>query len=142
MGTCRTPMLPAQLQQQLIDRYRLIEDPQERLAAVMSTGKKLPPLTEAERTEENRVQGCVSRVWVVGEVHEGRCRFRVDADSALVKGLAGFLCEIYQGASPAEVAAFEPTLLETLHLTDHLSPTRRQGLQQVWRTLREFAESG
>lgn len=133
-------MLPAEKQQKLIERYGLIEDVQERLAAVTSFGRKLPAWTEAERTPDRLVQGCSSRVWLAGEVREGRCAFRLDADSGLIKGLAGFLCEIYQDATPAEVAEFEPTLLETLHLSDHLSPTRQNGLQAVRRTLREFAE--
>jgi cysteine desulfuration protein SufE len=131
-------MLPERVQQQLVERYAVIEDLQERLPAAMSFGRKLAPLPEEDRTEANRVQGCTSRVWVIGEVRDGKCFFRLDADSALVKGLAAFLCEVYQGAAPEEVAAFESDLLETLHLTSQLSPTRVHGLQQVRRVLREF----
>lgn len=134
-------MTLAEKQQELIERYGLIEDVQERLAAVTSFGRKLPAWTEEERTDERLVRGCSSRVWLAGEISDGRCVFRLDADSGLVKGLAGFLCEIYQGATAAEVAQFEPSLLETLHLTDQLSPTRRNGLQAVRRALRDFAQS-
>ena len=94
-------MLPAEKQQSLIERYGLIEDVQERLAAVMSFGKKLPAWPPEERTDERLVKGCSSRVWLAGEVREGRCVLRLDADSGLVKALAGFVCEIYQGATPA-----------------------------------------
>ncbi len=133
------PSTPAQAQAELISRFQVIEDVQERLAAVVGRARKSAPLREAERTEERRVQGCTSRVWLVPELRDGRCYFRIDADSALVKGLAAFLCEIYQGAEPGDVLEFEPSLLETLHLADHLSPTRRHGLQQVRRVIREFA---
>lgn len=131
-------MSPSAVQQQLVERYAVIEDPQERMAAVMGLGRKLAPLPEAERIDAHRVQGCTSRVWVIGEVRDGKCFFRLDADSALVKGLAAFLTEVYQGGSPEEVAEFESDLLEQLHLTSHLSPTRVHGLQQVRRVLREF----
>jgi cysteine desulfuration protein SufE len=132
-------MLPAQKQQQIIARYLPIEDPQERMALVVDRARRLPPLADAEKTEEHRVLGCSSRVWIVAAIADGACRFRLDADSTLVKGLAGLLCELYDGATPEEVAAFEPTVLEQLHLVDHLSPTRRHGLQQVRRAIRDWA---
>jgi cysteine desulfuration protein SufE len=76
----------------------------------------------------------------VGEQREGRCYFTLDADSSLVKGLAALICEIYHGAPAEEVAALEPTLLDDLRLADQLSPTRRHGLAQVRRAIREFAQ--
>ncbi len=132
-------MAPEQKQQQLVTKISLIEDRQERLAWVVERARKIPSLSDSEKTEENRVQGCVSRVWLVGSVEEGRCRFRLDADSTLVKGLAWLLCEVADGAGPAEVAGFEITILEQLHLSDQLSPTRRNGLEQVHRRIRELA---
>lgn len=130
-------MLPAEKQQRLAAQYLPIEDPQERMALLVDRARQARPLPETERTEENRVQGCVSRVWLDG----GRCRFRLDADSALVKGLAAVVCEVYEGSLPAEAAEFETTILEALRITDHLSPTRRHGLQQVGRSIREFARA-
>lgn len=132
-------MHPLELQRSLIDRFLPIEDPQERLSAVVDRARKLPPISETERTEANLVRGCSSRVWVVAELIEGCCHFRVDADSTLVKGLAGLLCEVYEGTLPSEAAIFEPTLLEELHLAARLSPTRQYGLAQVSLTLRRRA---
>jgi cysteine desulfuration protein SufE len=127
-------------QAELIDRFSVIEDLQERMAAIVGRARKLPPLGEAERLEEHRVQGCSSRVWVIGELRDGLCYFRLDADSSLVQGLAALVCEVYQGATAEEVAKLEPAVLEGLRLADQLSPTRRHGLQQVRRVIREFAE--
>src|SRR5688572_30140676 len=117
-------MHPAEKQAELIARHEIIEDPQERLAAIVSRARKSPPLPDHERTEANRVLGCTSRVWVIPELRDGRCHFRIDADSALVKGLASFLCEIYQDAEPAAVAEFEPALFEEMGLAGHITPTR------------------
>jgi cysteine desulfuration protein SufE len=63
------------------------------LAAVTARGKKWAAPFESERIDSNLVPGCSSRVWLVGEVNDGVCRFRMDADSPLVKGLAALLCE-------------------------------------------------
>jgi cysteine desulfuration protein SufE len=129
----------AEKQQQLIADYTIIDDPQERLAAVVDHARRRPPLAEAERTEAHRVKGCVSLAWVVGEIRDGRCFFRCDADSPLVRGLLVLLCDFYSGAPPAEVAATEPALIEELGLARNLSPTRLNGLRSVRARIRDFA---
>jgi len=129
----------AEKQQQMIDDLSLIENPQERFAAVVDRAKSRPPLPEAERTEANRVKGCVSQAWIVAALVDGRCHFRCDADSPLVRGLLLLLCDLYSGATAAEVAATEPDLLQQLGLVQNLSPTRRNGLRSVRAKICEFA---
>jgi len=129
----------AEKQQQLIEDYAIIDDPQERLAAVVDRARKAPPLPDAERSEANRVKGCVSQAWIAAEIREGACHFRSDADSPLVRGLLKLLCDFYSGAAPADVAATEPVLFEELGLARNLSPTRLNGLRSVRAKIREFA---
>jgi cysteine desulfuration protein SufE len=131
----------AEKQQQFIEDYSVIEDAQERLAAIVDRARRSPPLPETERTEDNRIKGCVSLAWVVRELREGRCHFRSDADSPLVRGLLKLLCDFYSDAPPAEVAATEPALLEELGLARNLSPTRLNGLRATVATIRAFAKS-
>ncbi len=133
------PVTLAEKQRQLVTDYSIIDDAQERLAAVVDHARRQPPLAAAERIEANRVKGCVSLAWVVGETRAGRCYFRGDADSPLVRGLLLLLCGFYSGAAPADVAATEPTLLEELGLARNLSPTRLNGLRSVRAKIREFA---
>lgn len=132
-------MTLAEKQRQLIEDYAIIPDPQERLAAVVDNARRRPPLPETERTEANRVKGCVSLAWVVGERRDGRCFFRSDADSPLVRGLLALLCDFYSGATPADIATTEPALIEELGLARNLSPTRLNGLRSVRTKIREFA---
>jgi cysteine desulfuration protein SufE len=126
-------------QADLIARYSIIEDTHERLAAIVARGQKWPASAQAERIDLNRVAGCVSPVWLVGEIENDRCRFRMSADSPLVQGLAALYCELYDNATPAEIVSIEPVLLEQLGLTRQLSPTRLNGLANVRRVIREFA---
>ena len=81
----------------------------------------------------------LSRVWIVSSLEEGRCQFRLDADSTLVKGFAGLICDVYSGTTPAAAADYESRILEALHLSDQLTPTRKNGLEQVQKTVRRFA---
>jgi len=109
------------------------------MSAVVDDARKLPPLPEAERTEANRVKGCISQAWIVAEIVEGRCFFRSDADSPLVRGLLKLLCDLYSDATPADIVATEPTVFEELGLARNLSPTRLNGLRSVRAKIREFA---
>jgi len=131
--------LPVERQEAIRGTLGSIDDPQERLTVAMSWKSGLAPLKEEERTEDRLVRGCVSRVWLAAEMESGRCRFRVDADSPLVRGLVRLLCGIYDGATSAEVLAEEPVVLEELGILRNLSPTRQNGLAAVRRALVEFA---
>lgn len=125
----------------MIDDLLLIDDAQERLAVIVDRARRRPPLSETERNESNRVRGCISSAWVVGEVREGRCHFRSDADSPLVRGLLALFDDLYTGATPAEVVATEPLLVASLGLDRQLSPTRLNGLRSVRARLREYASA-
>jgi cysteine desulfuration protein SufE len=129
----------AEKQHHLIERYKFIEDSHERLAAVTARGKKWTSVHDEERINSNLVPGCSSRVWLVGELEDGRCRFRMDADSPLVKGLAALLCELYDGGTPSDVTAWEPHLMEALGFSRNLSPTRLNGMAQIRVAIRNFA---
>jgi cysteine desulfuration protein SufE len=126
--------------QHIIDDFAVYDDPQERLGSVIDRAKKIPPLPPSDRTDANRVRGCVSVVWLAGSVRHGRCYFRSDADSPVVRGLLAFLVEFFNGATVAEVAASDAQPLDALDLTRHLSPTRRNGLMAARNTIRTFAQ--
>jgi cysteine desulfuration protein SufE len=124
----------------LIEDFLLIENAQERLSAVVDRARRLPPLPASERTDAHRVPGCVSQVWLVGELRDGRCHFRCDADGPLVKGLVAFLCAYYEGAAPAGIVADTTDPLAALDLLRNLSPTRQNGLASVRAAIRAFAQ--
>ncbi|OYW71529.1 MAG: hypothetical protein B7Z37_27550 [Verrucomicrobia bacterium 12-59-8] len=126
-------------QQSLIDDLNIIHDPHERLNAVVSRGNAMK-LDDALKTEANLVPGCVSRVWLHGELVEGHTRFICDADSPMVKGLAALLCELYSNADPNEVEAVEPRVWEACGFKKMLSPTRLNGLGQMRKRIREMGE--
>ena len=134
-------MTPTDHQQQLLDDLLFIEDSQERLGAMVDRAKRLPPLPAADKTEQNRVTGCISQVWVLGELRDGHGCFRCDADGPLVKGLVAFLCEFYSGATPAEIAGSTTDPIEALGLLRNLSPTRVNGLTAVRARIRELART-
>jgi cysteine desulfuration protein SufE len=129
----------AEKQRQLVAKLAIIEDPHERLAALMSRAKKWPAPAAERMTEENRIRGCQSRVWLTGELESGACRWRMESDAPMVKGLVALLCELYEGAVPDEVLALEPTLFEDLGIARMVSPTRLAGLASVRQRMKQIA---
>lgn len=129
----------AERQQQMIADFLLIEDAQERLAAIVDRARPRLAASRAEHIDDHRVRGCVSAVWLVCEARDGRCWFRSDAESPLVRGVVALLCDLYDGGAPAEIVATEPALVEELGLARTLSPTRLNGLRSVRARIRDYA---
>lgn len=127
--------------QRIVDELAPLEDPHERLTAVVERAKRIPPLGPGDRIEANRVRGCVSVVWLVSQSREGCGYFRGDAESPVVRGLVVFLAEFFSGAPLAEIATTDLDPLAALDLTRNLSPTRRNGLAAAHKAIREFARN-
>lgn len=132
-------MTLAEKQRQLRDDLAIVPDRQERLGLVVDRARRAKVLSSAEKNPDNRVPGCISPVWLVGEHRDGVLLLRSEAESPVVKGLVSLMCELYSGAPPAEIVALEPTLFEELGLLQNLSPTRRNGLAAVRTRIRQIA---
>jgi cysteine desulfuration protein SufE len=124
---------------ELIDDLSLLPSAQDRLMYVVDRAKKTPPLPEDLRTPMTRVEGCLSNLWFIPEFREGKCYFKVDGDSHIVRGIAIVLAEFYSGHEPREILQNDPAFLSTVGITQHLSPNRRNGLSRLWDKIRTFA---
>lgn len=134
-------MTLAEKQQEWIEHYRIIEDGRERLALMVEEARAKAPLEEALRTEAHRLPGCVSAVWLVSSLENGRCHFRVAADSVMVYGLVSLLSRLFSGQTPAEVVHTPLELLDGLGLARQISPTRLKGLHHVHQAMVDFAQA-
>ena len=127
--------------------FSLLDDWEDRYRYVIELGRSLEPLDEADRTPENKVQGCVSQVWIRTDVGKGNGKgpvltFRGDSDAHIVKGLVAilFLRAVRRPAS--EIAATDAqALFNRLGLDEHLTPQRSNGLASMIRRIRADAEA-
>lgn len=117
----------------LADEFELLGDWEERYRYVIELGKALAPLTDAERSEENKVRGCASQVWLVTEPQEdGTLKFRGDSDAHIVSGLVAIMLRLYSGRAPADIAAFDAKgAMDKLGLSGALSSQRSNGLKSM-----------
>lgn len=128
-------------QRDLVDELMHLEDARDRLSAVVDRARKSPRLSPEERDARHLVAGCASSVWLRCEARDGRCYFRADADSPLVRGLVVLLAEFFSGATPKEIQQTNASPLETLDLIRTLSGTRRNGLAAVRAAIGTLAAS-
>lgn len=128
---------------ELADEFDLLGDWEERYRYVIDLGRDLAPLTDAERSEANKVRGCASQVWLVTEPQaDGTVRFRGDSDAHIVSGLIAILLRLMSGRRPAEILAFDATAaFNRLGLSGHLSAQRSNGLASMVARIRRDAEA-
>lgn len=119
---------PNAAQQAIIDDFSLFPEWLDRYQYLIDLGRKLEPLSEDERVEENLLHGCQSQVWLVMDGDADAMRIRANSDAAIVSGLIALLIRVYDGAPPKVVLETEPRFVEAIGLSQHLSPTRANGL--------------
>jgi cysteine desulfuration protein SufE len=126
----------------LAGEFEVLGDWEERYRYVIDLGRDLAPLTDAERSDANKVRGCASQVWLVTEPQaDGRLKFRGDSDAHIVRGLIAILLRLYSGHSAEEISAFDAkAAFEKLGLSGALSAQRSNGLASMVARIRRDAE--
>ena len=118
--------------QDMIDDFAFLDDWEDRYMHVIDLGKSLAPLPDGTRTDENKVKGCASQVWLVSDKKDGIWTFLGDSDAHIVKGLVAITIEIFSGRSAAEIATLDANaILSKLGLAEHLSAQRSNGLASM-----------
>ncbi|MEW6255481.1 MAG: SufE family protein [Pseudomonadota bacterium] len=130
----------------LISDFDLLDDWEDRYRYVIELGRALPPFPEAERTEENKVQGCASQVWLVSHAHAGPnggvLDFEGDSDAHIVRGLVAVLLKLMSGRSPREILDTDAIgVFRRIGLEGHLTPQRSNGLASMVARIRADAQA-
>lgn len=130
-----------QAQAAIAEEFAFFGDWTERYQYLIDLGRKLPPLSDADKSEANKVQGCQSQVWLVAGGDAQRLDFRAISDSSIVSGLIALLLRVYSGRSAQEILDTEPRFIEAIGLAKHLSPTRSNGLAAMLATIKRYASA-
>jgi cysteine desulfuration protein SufE len=127
----------------LAQDFDLLEEWDDKYRHLIELGRALPPLSEAERIEVNKVQGCASQVWVVAEAGaDGAPRFRGDSDAHIVRGLVALALEFVAGLSARQILEADAmSFFARLGLADHLTQQRANGLRALIERIRAHARA-
>lgn len=129
----------AEAQEELISEFQFFDDWMDRYQYLIDLGRKLPDFPEAWRTEENKVHGCQSQVWLRSKTDSSCMQFQAISDSAIVSGLIAVLMRIYSGRTPEKILETPPDFIAEIGLDSHLSPTRANGLHAMLTTIKARA---
>ena len=129
-----------QAQREIVDEFSLFDDWMDRYQYLIDLGRKMPDLPEEEKTEDRLLDGCQSQVWLIAEGDAERLEFRANSDAAIVSGLIALILRVYSGRSAREIIDSEPEFVREIGLSQHLSPTRANGLNAMLGEIRRQAE--
>jgi cysteine desulfuration protein SufE len=134
MATTGSPALD-----RIVERLGAAADPKRRYEYVLWLAKRLEPFPEALRREELKVRGCVSQVYVMGDLVDGKLHWQGDSDAQITKGLLALLIEGLEGLTPAQVVAVDPAFIAATGLQASLTPSRANGFLNILKAMQTQA---
>lgn len=115
------------------------KDWEDKYRQIIKYGKDLPEMNDDLKIEKFKIKGCQSQVWLFPELKDGKVFFQADSDAMLVKGIISVLLKVYSGQTPDDILGHEPSFLNDLGITQHLSMNRSNGLASMMKQIKMYA---
>jgi len=128
-----------EIQQEIVEEFSTFDDWMDKYQMIIDLGNDQPALDAAYKTDENLIEGCQSRVWVHAQMEGDLLTFQADSDAIITKGLIGLLIRALSGHTPEEILKADVHFISDIGLTDHLSPTRSNGLLAMLKQIKTYA---
>ena len=128
------------IQQEIIEEFSDLEDWMDKYQLLIDTGSQQEPLPQQYKTESNLIDGCQSRVWLQADLtSEGTIHFQAESDALIVKGLVSLLIRTLDNQPPDDILNADLHFIKDIGLSDHLSPTRSNGLLAMVKQMKLYA---
>ncbi|MFV0626852.1 MAG: SufE family protein [Alphaproteobacteria bacterium] len=128
--------------EELSENFELLDDWEDKYRYIIDLGSKLSPLDEKFYTDEWKVQGCTSQVWLIPSASDNKLSFRGDSDAAIVKGLLSIVLMIFSDKTPQEIEKIDTeNIFTALGLQENLTPSRRNGLFSMIEKIKFYAQN-
>ena len=124
---------------EIAEEFALFDSWDDKYEYIIDLGKKLAPLEDQLKTDENRVRGCQSTVWLVAEYRDGKIFYKAESDAVIVKGLISMLIRVLSGHSPDQIVNAKLNFIHEIGMTAHLAQTRSNGLLAMIRQMKNYA---
>lgn len=126
-------------QDEIIEEFEMLDDWMDRYQLILDFAKGISPLSEEDKTEQNLIDGCQSKVWFTCRLEEGKIIYNGDSDALLVRGIVALLIDVLSGHSPKEIVDADLYFIDKIGLREHLSPTRTNGLVAMLKQMKLYA---
>ena len=128
-----------EIQDEIIEEFSGFDDWMDKYQLLIDLGNEQEALEDKYKTEQNLIDGCQSRVWLVADYADGIISFRAESDALIVKGIVALLIRVLSGHTPQEILDADLYFIEEIGLKEHLSPTRSNGLVAMVKQMRSYA---
>jgi cysteine desulfuration protein SufE len=128
-----------EIEEEIIDNFSLFDEWEEKYEYVIDLGKKLLPLDDKHKVEENIIKGCQSTVWLVADYKDGKIFYQADSDAVIVKGLVSMLIQVLSGHSPQDILDAKLDFINKIGMMAHLAQTRSNGLVAMIKQMKNYA---
>lgn len=128
-----------EIEKEIVEEFSLFDSWDDKYEYIIDLGKKLAPLESQHKTDENRVRGCQSTVWLVAEYKNGRIYYRAESDAIIVKGLISMLIRVLSGQAPDDIVSAKLDFLGEIGMMKHLAQTRSNGLLSMVKQMKNYA---
>jgi cysteine desulfuration protein SufE len=122
-----------------VEEFSLFDSWDDKYEYIIDLGKKLPPLDDKYKVDENKVRGCQSTVWLAADFRDGKLFFKADSDSTIVKGLISILIRVLSGRPPDAIVNAKLDFINQIGMTSHLAQTRSNGLLAMVKGMKNYA---
>ena len=127
------------IQQEIIDEFSGFDDWMDKYQLLIDIGSDQEPLPEQYKTEQNLIDGCQSRVWLQADYIDGKIHFQAESDALIVKGIVSLLIRVLSDQTPDDILNADLHFISDIGLTEHLSPTRSNGLLAMLKQMKLYA---
>ena len=128
-----------EIENQIVEEFSMYEDWMDKYAYLIELGTAMSPMEEVYKTDDNLIKGCQSRVWFHAELKDEKLYFAADSDAIITKGIAGLLIRVFSGQLPRDIIKANLNFIDQIGLTQHLSPTRSNGLLSMIKQIKYYA---
>jgi len=128
-----------EIEQEIVEEFSLFDSWDDKYEYIIDLGKKLAPLEEGYKIDENKVRGCQSTVWLVADYRDGKVFYKAESDAVIVKGLISMLIRVLSGQSPNQIIDARLNFINEIGMTTHLAQTRANGLLSMVKQMKNFA---
>ena len=127
------------IEEEIIEEFSLFDSWDDKYEYIIDLGKKLPPLEDQYKLDENRVRGCQSTVWLVADYKDGKIFYKAESDAVIVKGLISMLIRVLSGQPPDEIINAKLDFVREIGMMTHLAQTRSNGLLAMVKQMKNYA---
>ena len=128
-----------EIEEEITDEFSLFDTWEEKYEYIIDLGKRLEPLEEKYKVEENIIKGCQSTVWLTSDFKEGKVFYKADSDAVIVKGLISMLIKVLSGHKPDEILNAKLDFIKDIGMMTHLAQTRSNGLLSMVKQIKNYA---